>query len=56
MVAGLVIVPVVSLFTPAPDSQRVEQIFSCYRRTVIVAVTDSIGPQKCPGERREKTH
>ena len=55
MVAGLVIVPVVSLFTPAPDPQRVEQIFSCYRRTVTVAVTDSIGPRNAL-EKDGKTH
>ena len=45
MLAGLIIVPVVSLLTPAPDPARVDQIFSCYRRTVTVAVTDSIGPR-----------
>ena len=45
MVAGLVIVPVVSLLTPAPKAEWVEEIFSCYRRTVTVAVTDSIGPR-----------
>ena len=45
MVAGLVIVPAVSLITPAPKAEWVEEIFSCYRRTVTVAVTDSIGPR-----------
>lgn len=45
MVAGLVIVPVVSLLTPAPKAEWVEEIFACYQRTVTVAVTDSIGPR-----------
>ena len=43
MLAGLVIVPVVSLFTKAPDKQRLEEVFSCYGRKVTVTVTDSIG-------------
>ena len=50
MVAGLVIVPVVSLLTPAPKAEWVEEIFSCYRRTVTVAVTDSIGPRNTQEE------
>ena len=43
MIAGLVLVPLVSLFTAAPDKAHVEQVFSCYARTVTVSVTDSIG-------------
>ncbi len=43
MLAGLVIVPVVSLFTKKQDKQRLEEIFACYNRTVTVHVTDSIG-------------
>lgn len=43
MLAGLVIVPVVSLFTKKPDKQRLEEIFACYNKTVTVHVTDSIG-------------
>ncbi len=45
MLAGLVIVPVVSFFTRPPKQEVVEQIFSCYERKVTVAVTDSIGGQ-----------
>ena len=55
MLAGLVIVPVVSLLTPPPAPERVEAIFSCYQRTVTVAVTDSIGPRNAlenPGKTR----
>ena len=43
MLAGLVLVPVVSLFTAAPEKAHVEHVFSCYERTVTVSVTDSIG-------------
>ncbi len=43
MLAGLLIVPVVSLFTRAPDKGRLEEIFACYEQTVTVTVRDSIG-------------
>jgi len=43
MVAGLIIVPVVSLLTKAPDKIQLEDIFACYERTVTVSVKDSIG-------------
>jgi len=45
MIAGLVIVPVVSLFTKAPSKRRLNEIFSCYERKVTVTVKDSIGEQ-----------
>ncbi len=43
MIAGLIIVPVVSLITPKPDKAHVDSVFACYDRTVTVNVTDSIG-------------
>lgn len=43
MLAGLVIVPVVSLLTRPPEGERVERIFACYDRKVTVTVRDSIG-------------
>ena len=43
MLAGLIIVPVVSLITPKMDKAYVDQVFSCYDRQVTVSVTDSIG-------------
>ena len=43
MIAGLIIVPVVSLFTKAPSKERVEEVFSCYERKVTVTVKESIG-------------
>ena len=43
MLAGLVIVPVVSLFTKAPKKEYLDQVFSCYDKKVVVPVTDAIG-------------
>ncbi len=45
MLAGLVIVPVVSMMTKAPEGKRLEEIFSCYEKKVTVSVKDSIGDQ-----------
>ncbi|MGN0793869.1 MAG: sodium:solute symporter [Aristaeellaceae bacterium] len=45
MIAGLIIVPVVSLITPKMDKAHLDKVFSCYSRTVTVQVTDSIGDQ-----------
>ena len=43
MIAGLVLVPLVSLLSRAPDKAQVDGIFACYDRTVTVRVKDSIG-------------
>jgi SSS family solute:Na+ symporter len=43
MLAGLVIVPVVSLVTPKPDRQLVDYAFAAYDRKVVVTVRDSLG-------------
>ena len=45
MLAGLVIVPVVSVVTKAPGQKKLEEIFSCYDKKVTVSVKDSIGDQ-----------
>ena len=45
MLAGLVLVPVVSLMTKAPEKAKVDQVFSCYDRKVVVSVRDSIGDE-----------
>ena len=42
MLAGLVIVPIVSLFTPAPDKALVDDCFSCYDRKVTVSAKTAI--------------
>ncbi len=36
MIAGLIIVPVVSLLTPQPDKRQVDKIFTCYEEAVEV--------------------
>ena len=43
MLAGLVIVPVVSLVSKPPKKEHVDQVFSCYDKKVVVSVTDAIG-------------
>ncbi len=45
MLAGLVIVPVVSLFTPKPDKEMVENAFACYEKTTEVAQKTALGKQ-----------
>ena len=42
MIAGLVIVPVVSLLSKAPEKKLVDNIFSCYDRKVVVKAKDAI--------------
>ena len=36
MIAGLIVVPVVSLITPKPAKEKVEEIFTCYNKVVAV--------------------
>jgi SSS family solute:Na+ symporter len=43
MLAGLIIVPLVSLFTKAPKAEHVEKVFSCYNTKVVVSATEAIG-------------
>lgn len=43
MLAGLIIVPVVSLFTPKPDKKLVESTFACYDKTTTVAQKTALG-------------
>jgi len=42
MVAGLVVVPVVSLITPKLDQSKVQEVFHCYDETVTVHTKKSI--------------
>jgi Na+(H+)/acetate symporter ActP len=46
MLAGLVIVPVVSILTKAPDKTAVNNCFSCYEETVSVKVRDDLGNEE----------
>jgi len=43
MLAGFIIVPVVSVLTKAPAKELVEDCFSCYDQTVSVKVRDDLG-------------
>jgi len=45
MIAGLIIVPVVSAFTKKPDQKHLEDVFSCYDQSVTVKVKHSLGHQ-----------
>ncbi len=42
MIAGLIIVPVVSLITKKPDQKEIDKIFSCYDKKNQVPVTQSL--------------
>ncbi|MCQ2432623.1 MAG: sodium:solute symporter [Clostridia bacterium] len=43
MLAGLVIVPIVSLFTPKPDKQLVDNAFACYEKKTEVEQKTALG-------------
>ncbi len=43
MLAGLLIVPLVSAFTRPPSTEHVESAFACYDRTVLVHAKESLG-------------
>lgn len=43
MLAGLIIVPVISVFTKAPGKDLLESCFSCYEQTVSVKVREDLG-------------
>ena len=46
MIVGLIIVPLVSLFTPKPDRQMVDNAFSCYDKKVLVPQRDALGDHR----------
>ncbi len=43
MLGGLILVPVVSIFTPKCNEESVDAIFACYDSEVTVSVTDALG-------------
>ena len=43
MIAGLILVPIVSLVTPAPDKTLVNDAFSCYDKKVTVRQSEALG-------------
>ncbi len=46
MIAGLVIVPVVSLFTKAPERALVDDMFDCYNTMVAVPAKEALGDEE----------
>ena len=46
MLGGLILVPIVSLFTQKTKPQNVDEKFDCYMRTATVTVTDSLGEEQ----------
>ena len=46
MLAGLVIVPVVSLFTPGPDKKLVDNAFACYEKKTEVSQKTALGQSR----------
>ncbi len=46
MIAGMVIVPVISLLSPKPDKTLVDDAFSCYEEKVLVPKSRALGDQK----------
>ncbi|MBQ6773090.1 MAG: sodium:solute symporter family protein [Synergistaceae bacterium] len=45
MLAGFVIVPVISFITPKPDKKFVDDAFSCYTKTVTVRQSSALGDE-----------
>ncbi len=43
MVGGLVLVPIVSVLTRSSRPEKTEEMFSCYKETKTVEITDSLG-------------
>ena len=43
MLGGLILVPLVSIFTPKCNKENIDAIFTCYDSEVTVSVTDALG-------------
>ena len=46
MIAGLIIIPVVSLFTPKPDQKVVDDACACYEEKVLVPQSEALGEKE----------
>lgn len=46
MLAGLVIVPIISAITPAPDKKLVDDAFKCYDEKIVVPLSTSLNSEK----------
>ena len=42
MLSGLIIVPAVSMITPKPDKAQMDEMFSCYDRTITVRASTAL--------------
>ena len=43
MLGGLILVPVISLFTPKLNMEKTNEMFSCYEEEVVVHTKESLG-------------
>lgn len=43
MIGGLILVPVISMLTPKPDANQVEEMFACYEEKVTVPKKEALG-------------
>lgn len=43
MLAGFILIPVISLFTKPPKKEYVDKVFFCYEKKVLVSAADAIG-------------
>ena len=43
MLAGLIIVPIVSAITPSPDKKLVDDAFKCYDKETTVPISVALG-------------
>ncbi len=46
MIAGLVIVPIVSIFTAKPDEKKMNDIFACYDKQTVVPASTALGKEE----------
>ncbi|MEE1114841.1 MAG: sodium:solute symporter family protein [Eubacterium sp.] len=46
MIFGLIVVPIVSSFTPKPDKNLVEESFSCYTKKVLVEQAEALSDEE----------
>ncbi len=42
MIAGLILVPIVTVLTPKPEKKQMDEIFSCYDETVVITKKRSL--------------
>ena len=46
MLAGLIIVPIISALTPSPDKNLVDEAFKCYDEKILVPLSTSLNSEK----------